>query len=35
MIEFIKSTGVKKFKYDYPIEINNKVTPETWSKKLF
>tara|TARA_A100001015_G_C15043382_1_gene741516 strand:- start:169 stop:1173 length:1005 start_codon:yes stop_codon:yes gene_type:complete len=35
MIGFIKSTGVKKFKYDYPIEINNKVTPETWSKKLF
>ena len=35
MIEYIKSSGVKKFEYNYPIEINNQVTPDAWSKKLF
>ena len=35
MIEYIKSSGVKEFEYNYPIEIDNKVTPDTWSKKLF
>lgn len=35
MIEFIKSSGVKNFEYNYPIEIDNNVTPDTWSKKLF
>ena len=31
--QFIKKRGVKKFEYYLPIEINNKFTPETWTKK--
>jgi UDP-glucose 4-epimerase len=34
MIKFIKLKGPKKFNYNYDIEINNELTPETWSKKL-
>ena len=34
MINYIKNKGVKKFNYNYDIEINNELTPETWSKKL-
>ena len=34
MIHHIKSKGVKKFIYNYNIEINNELTPETWKKKL-
>ena len=34
MIVFIKSKGIKKFVYDYDIEINNELTPDTWKKKL-
>jgi len=34
MIEFIKIKGAKKFTYSYEIEINNNLTPDTWSKKL-
>ena len=34
MIDFIKEKGPKKFEYNYEIEINNELTPETWSKKL-
>ena len=34
MIEFIKIKGTKKFNYNYEIEINNNLTPDTWSKKL-
>ena len=26
MIEYIKSSGIKEFEYNYPIEIDNKVT---------
>ena len=35
MIKFIKSSGTREFEYNYPIEIDNNVTPDTWSKKLF
>jgi len=35
MIDYIKSRGSKEFKYNYPIEIDTSITPETWSKKLF
>ena len=35
MINFIKKNGVKKFKYNYELEIKSDVTPESWSKKLF
>ena len=31
--QFIKKRGVKEFEYHLPIEINNKFTPETWTKK--
>ncbi|MDC1330599.1 NAD-dependent epimerase/dehydratase family protein [Pelagibacteraceae bacterium] len=34
MITFVNSKGVKKFNYNYEIEINNKLTPDTWKKKL-
>jgi UDP-glucose 4-epimerase len=34
MINFIKNKGPKKFKYNYELEINNELTPETWSKEL-
>ena len=34
MIKFIKIKGIKKFNYNYEIEINNDLTPDTWSKKL-
>ena len=34
MINFIRKKGVKKFIYNYEIEINNDLTPETWSKKI-
>ena len=32
--DFIKSKGVKKFKYHLPLEIVNEITPVTWKKKL-
>jgi|TARA_B110000027_G_scaffold8709_1_gene7777 UDP-glucose 4-epimerase len=35
MINYIKERGAKEFQYNYKIEIDNHVTPETWSKKLF
>lgn len=35
VINFIKENGPKKFQYNYKIEINNEITPETWKKKLF
>ena len=35
MIDFIKNSGPKKFEYNYPIEIESDVTPNTWSKKMF
>ena len=35
VIEFIKSKGPKKFEYNYDLEINNELTPETWKNKKF
>lgn len=35
MVNFIKSKGSKKFIYNYDIEIQNELTPETWKKKIF
>jgi len=32
--DFIRSKGVKKFKYHLPLEIDNEITPVTWKKKL-
>ena len=31
--EYIKKRGVKPFEYHINIEINNDLTPETWTKK--
>ena len=35
MIKFIKERGAKEFKYNYELEINSHLTPNTWKKKLF
>ena len=35
MVEYIKSNGPKKFIYNYDIEIDNNLTPKTWTKKFF
>jgi UDP-glucose 4-epimerase len=35
MIDWIRSRGVRPFKYHLELEINNEKTPETWSKRLF
>ena len=35
VIEYIKKNGVKKFNYNYEIEIINEKTPKTWLNKLF
>ena len=34
MIDFIQKKGPKKFNYNYQIEIENELTPDTWKKKL-
>ncbi len=35
MIKDIKTKGPRPFRYNYPIEINNTHTPETWKNKMF
>ncbi len=35
MIDWIRSRGVRPFKYHLDIEIINEKTPDTWSKRLF
>ena len=35
VIDYIKLNGPKKFLYNYEIELNNNLVPETWKKKLF
>ena len=35
VINFIKKNGVKKFEYNYNLEIKNDKTPVTWKNKLF
>ena len=32
--EYIKKRGIRDFNYNLPVEIKNKLTPETWTKKL-
>ena len=34
MVKDIKDKGVKEFRYNYPIEINNQNIPETWDKHI-
>lgn len=31
---YIRSKGVKEFKYDFPLEIINNLTPKTWTDRL-
>ena len=35
VINYIKSKGTRKFEYNYEIEIDNELTPETWKNKIF
>lgn len=35
MIDWIRTRGVRPFKYHLDIEILNEKTPDTWSKRLF
>ena len=35
VINYIKSKGVKEFKYNYMLEIVNDKTPLTWKDRLF
>ena len=35
MIDYIKKKGPKKFEYNYELEIDTKIMPSTWAKKLF
>ena len=35
VIDFIKKKGVKKFRYEYELEIINENTPDTWKSKIF
>ena len=35
MIKYIKEKGPKEFQYNYELEIDTDVAPDTWSKKLF
>jgi len=35
VISYIKTKGVKKFTYNYLLEIENDKTPITWTKRLF
>ena len=33
-LDYIINRGIRDFKYNLPIEINNELTPKTWTKKL-
>jgi UDP-glucose 4-epimerase len=35
MIDYIQTRGVRPFKYHIDLEIRNKLTPKTWSERLF
>ena len=35
VINFIKKNGIKKFEYNYNVEIDNELTPKTWKEKIF
>ncbi len=35
MVEWIQRRGAKKFKYTFDIEIENALTPKTWTEKMF
>ena len=35
IINYIKKRGVRKFEYDYELEIFNDKTPKTWKEKIF
>lgn len=33
-LQYIKKRGLKEFNYNLPIEIDNELTPKSWTKKL-
>jgi UDP-glucose 4-epimerase len=35
MVEWIRTRGPKKFKYTFDIEIENTLTPKTWTQRMF
>jgi UDP-glucose 4-epimerase len=35
VVNYIKNKGPKKFQYNHELEINTKLTPDTWKKKIF
>jgi len=35
IVEYIDRAGTKEFKYHLPVEIQSKLTPVTWTKRLF
>lgn len=35
IIDYVQKRGVSPFSYHLPIEINNNLTPESWTRKLF
>ncbi len=35
VVDYVKLKGPKKFKYNYEIEIDSDIVPETWKKKIF
>ena len=35
MIDYISKKGPKSFEYNYPLEINNEMTPLAWKERLF
>ena len=35
MINYVRTKGNKKFKYNYDLEIINEKTPRTWVEKKF
>ena len=35
MINYIKTKGVRKFRYHLDLEITNHLTPKTWKDRLF
>tara|TARA_B100000780_G_scaffold268138_1_gene225822 strand:- start:443 stop:1444 length:1002 start_codon:yes stop_codon:yes gene_type:complete len=35
VVEYVKKNGPKKFEYNYEIELNSELVPETWKNKIF
>jgi UDP-glucose 4-epimerase len=35
MIEYIRKRGTRRFRYHLDIELRNRLTPKSWTEKLF